>query len=55
VPESGGVDRDGMANPVMEVPTREQQERLEQFQSEIQTLQTQLAEAPAEPQSAKDE
>jgi hypothetical protein len=48
VPETGGVDRDGSANPVIEVPSREQSAQLQKFEVELKELEQQKAALAAE-------
>ncbi len=59
ITESGSVDRDGSANPVVEAPTREQQARFKQLERDRAAVEQQLAALPtevtAERASEKDE
>jgi mono/diheme cytochrome c family protein len=48
VPETGAVDRDGSANPVLEVPTRDQTRQLEQIAARLVELEQQKSALPAE-------
>jgi hypothetical protein len=53
VPESGGVDRDGSANPVLELPSPEQAETLRRLEAEISQAQQTLDATPEEDQEAR--
>lgn len=48
VPESGAVDRDGSANPVLELPTPEQEAQLTSLDAEIKALKAEQTALPAE-------
>jgi hypothetical protein len=55
VPESGAVDRDGSANPVIELPTSEQSQQLAAFEEQLKALQSQLAATPEDQKPAREE
>lgn len=55
VPETGGVDRDGSANPVIEVPSREQAAELEKLEAQLKNVEQQKSALPAENQAAREE
>jgi hypothetical protein len=55
VPESGAVDRDGSANPVIEVPSAERAQQLATFEQQLQSLQQQLKDTPEDQKPAREE